>query len=281
MSLSGALNVGRSALAVHQAAIQVTGNNIANAGNADFTRQTSTITPGRDQQLKGGIFVGTGVNLDSVKRQIDEALQGRLRCSFSDNEAAATAQQWLGRVESVFNELGDDDLSTQLSAFFGSWSNLANRPQDNGLRQVALQNGEALAHAFNDLRGHVADLHGDVDDRLTAQVTDADALADQIAALNVEIATAEGGGRSQANGLRDQRDAVLNRLSELMDVRAVQQDNGQLNVYLGSEPLIIGGDNRGLALKQEAVDGKLTSTVIVKASGDEASFTSGQIAGLR
>ena len=38
MSLSGALNIGKSALAVQQAAIQVTGNNIANAGNADFTR---------------------------------------------------------------------------------------------------------------------------------------------------------------------------------------------------------------------------------------------------
>src|SRR5689334_3307545 len=127
MSLSGALNVGRSALAVHQAAIQVTGNNIANAGNADFTRQTAAVTPGRDQQISGGIFVGTGVNLSAVQRQIDDALQGRLRASFSDNESAAATQQWLGRVESVFNELGDDDLSTRMSKFFASWSNLANR----------------------------------------------------------------------------------------------------------------------------------------------------------
>ena len=41
MSLIGALNIGKSAMSVSQAAIQTTGNNIANAGNADYTRQVS------------------------------------------------------------------------------------------------------------------------------------------------------------------------------------------------------------------------------------------------
>ena len=68
MSLSGALNVGRSALAVQQSALQVTGNNIANAGNADYTRQTASIKPNRDQQIRPGVFLGQGVNLDNVGR---------------------------------------------------------------------------------------------------------------------------------------------------------------------------------------------------------------------
>src|SRR4051794_7089933 len=114
MSLIGALNVGKSALAVQQAAIQVTSNNIANAGNADYTRQNASVGPTRDQQIGQGLFVGTGVNLESISRQIDEALEGRLRGSVSDQEAADTTQQWLGRVESLFNELSDQDLSTQL-----------------------------------------------------------------------------------------------------------------------------------------------------------------------
>ena len=36
MSLFGALNIGRSALATQQAALQVTGNNIANAGDPNL-----------------------------------------------------------------------------------------------------------------------------------------------------------------------------------------------------------------------------------------------------
>ena len=54
MSLSGALQVGKSALAVTQAALQVTGNNIANAGNPDYTRQVANLEPSRDQQLQPG-----------------------------------------------------------------------------------------------------------------------------------------------------------------------------------------------------------------------------------
>ncbi|MGH7214735.1 MAG: FlgK family flagellar hook-associated protein, partial [Tepidisphaeraceae bacterium] len=203
MSLIGALNIGKSALAVSQAALQTTGNNIANAGNTDYTRQVGHVSANRDQQLRPGVFIGTGINLDSIERQIDEALQGRLRGSVSDNEAADTVQQWLGRVEAVFNELSDQDLSTQLSQFFNSWSNLANKPQDTGLRQVVLQNGASVAAWLRDTRSKLDGLQKDVDDRLGALAIDADGLAQKVADLNQQIILAEGGTGGVANGLRD------------------------------------------------------------------------------
>ena len=66
MSLTGALNVGRTAMAVTQAALQVTGNNIANAGNADYTRQIATMAPALDQKIQPGMFIGTGVDLTGM-----------------------------------------------------------------------------------------------------------------------------------------------------------------------------------------------------------------------
>jgi flagellar hook-associated protein 1 FlgK len=279
MSLSAALQIGKSALATQQAAIQVTGNNIANAGSAGYTRQVATTSPTKDRQIGSGMFVGTGVQLDSVRRQIDEALEARLRGSVSDSVSADTTQQWLGRIEAVFNELGDDDLSTRLSTFFGSWSNLANKPQDLGLRQVVLQEGQSVATWFNDMRRQLGSLQQDADARTKALVTDADTTASQIADLNGKIVTAEAGGAAQANGLRDQRDAALKKLSELVDVRTVA-DGGVVNVYLGSEPLVIGADNRGLALKETPVDGKMTTHVVIKATGGEATVSSGEIGGL-
>lgn len=280
MSLTGALNIGRSALGVHQAALQVTGNNIANAGNADYTRQTASLTPARDQQLRPGVFVGQGVNLDTIRRQIDEALQGRLRGSYADSASADTLQQWYGRVESVFNELGEDDLSTRLSTFFTSWSNLANKPQDAGFRQVVLQEGASVASWLSGLRGQLGSLQSDVDARLVAQTKNADGLAQQVADLNAEIVINEGGTGGLANGLRDQRDAVLKQLAELMDVRTVPQDNGSLNVYVGSEPLIIGNDSRGVEVKQTTVDGEVQAAVVFRATKGKIPLTGGQLGGL-
>jgi flagellar hook-associated protein 1 FlgK len=152
MSLIGALNIGKSALVAHQAAIQVTSNNVANAGNPNYTRQVAQLEPGYDQQIKPGVFVGSGVNLTAIQRQIDDSLEGRLRGSVSDSESAQVKQEFLGRIEGIFNSLGDNPLSSQLSAFFNSWSDLANKPQDIGLRQIVIQNGDSLASSIRGLR---------------------------------------------------------------------------------------------------------------------------------
>src|SRR4051812_28085098 len=281
MSLTGALNIGRSALTVTQSALQVTGNNIANAGNADYTRQTASVSPNKDQQIRPGVFLGQGINLDNVSRQIDEALQGRLRGSYSDAESAGTLEQWYGRIEATFNELGEDDLSTRLSTFFKSWSTLANQPQDAGYRQVVLQEGESTANWFHDLRGQLGSLQSDIDTRLEAQAKDADGLAQQIADINAEIVVAEGGTGGSANGLRDQRDAVLSKLSQIVDVRTIPQDNGSVNVYVGSEPLVIAAQNRGVALKQTTTPaGKLQSTVVFKATNGTMPAKGGQLGGV-
>jgi flagellar hook-associated protein 1 len=280
MSLIGALNLGKSALATHQAAIQVTGNNISNAGNADYTRQVAQTAPAKDRMLRPGVFLGTGIDLTAVRRQIDEALEGRLRGSISDNEAGGVLQQWLGRLEAVFNELTDDDLSTQLSTFFNSWSNLANKPQDIGLRQVVIQNGQSVAKWFNDMRGQMSLLRTDVDDRLLALSRDANQLAQQIADMNGQIVIAEGGAQGQANGLRDQRDVLLKQLSQLIDVKTMPQANGTVNVYVGSEPLIVATQNRGVSLKQEIINGELKTSVTFAANNGATQLKSGQLGAL-
>lgn len=280
MSLIGALNVGKSALAVQQAAIQVTGNNIANAGNANYTRQTASTNPSADQQLRPGVFIGAGVNLESISRQIDQALEGRLRGSIADQEAADTTQQWLGRVEALFNELTDQDLSTQLSTFFNSWSNLANKPQDIGLRQVVIQSGDTVAKWLQSLRGQLGSLQTDVDARVKAQSTQANSLAQQVADLNQQIVLSEGGSGGLANGLRDQRDSVLKELSQLADIKTIERDAGIIDVYVGSEPLVIGTQNRGVGMRTESVNGSLEIAVTFKANDGAMELSAGQLGAL-
>lgn len=281
MSLIGALNVSKSALATHQAALQVTSNNIANAGNPDYTRQVANVQTTKDLEYRPGLFMGTGINLTSVQRQIDEALMSRLRGSVSDSAGTTTLEQWLGRIETVFNELSDEDLSTQLSNFFNAWSNLANKPQDEGLRQVVLQTGSAVANWFQSLRTDFTNLQVDVDSRLEAKTADANRIAEQIASLNGQIVTAEGGSAGQANNLRDQRDQLLKQLSEMVNIRTMEQPSGSVDVYIGSEPLVTHTTNRGIDLRKETIDGELHTTVIFKADRGTVKMTSGELGALQ
>ena len=52
--LGSAFQIGRSALAAYQSAIAITGQNIANVGNANYTRQS-----GRLAALSGGMTLTT------------------------------------------------------------------------------------------------------------------------------------------------------------------------------------------------------------------------------
>ncbi len=279
MSLVSALNLGSSALAAQQAAIQVTGNNIANASNPDFTRQTAQFSASPDHQIGPGLFVGTGVTLDGVTRQIDEALSARLRSSHSDAAAASTNADWLSRVETTFNALSGQDLGSQLNSFFNDWSTLANNPQDEGQRQVVLQDGQSLANQFNHVSTQLGQLLTDGNSQLQSLVQNADSLSTDIARLNVQIAASSTSSGSN-NGLADQRDADLKQLSQLINIQTIPQENGTVNVYAGSDPLILAGQSQGLTTKQLTINNQLVTSVVLKSDGGTIPVTSGRIGAL-
>src|ERR1043166_4189105 len=118
MSLLGALSLGGSSLAAQQTGLQVTGNNIANAGTEGYTRQTVRLTPGGAQQIAPGQFLGTGVNVAAIERQANDAINESLRDATSNQNSAQTLDTLLGRVETTFGALNDNDLSARLTDFF-------------------------------------------------------------------------------------------------------------------------------------------------------------------
>lgn len=278
MSLTAALNIGRNAIAAQQAAIQVTSNNIANVGNSDYTRQTSTLSSVGDVRSSTGFLIGNGVSLSSVNRQIDNALLARLRSANSDASAANAGQTWTGQVESVFDALGTNGISSKLSTFFNDWSNVANNPTDVGLRQIVLTDGAGLAQTFKDTRSKLVGVRTDIDSRISADLTSANDLATQIADLNSQITVAEGGGAGLANGLRDQRDSLLKELSGVVDI-TVHEDGSSANVFIGSQPLVVGTKARGLVLTQDAA-GEAPLSIAFKDDGTIVNVNSGSLGGI-
>ena len=281
MSLIGTLNLAGNALAVQQAALQTTSNNISNAGNANYTRQVANLSPAPDQQLQPGVSIGTGVDLTSISRQIDEALQSRINSATSDSSSASTASNYLGQVQSTLNALSDGStLSSELSTFFNGWSSLANSPTDDGARQVVVQNGVALASYIQTLGGQLTALQSTVNTTVANQASSADALATDIAKLNGQIVTSQGGAAGTANDLLDERDADVLQLSQFMNVQTVTQPDGSMNVYVGSEPLVTGTTSNGVAVSQQSVNGQVQNVVVFKSSNSNIQITSGSIAGL-
>jgi len=244
--LGAAFQIGRSALAAYQAAITITGQNIANVGNPDYTRQS-----GRLEALAGGLGVsgtapGAGVDLTGLERQVDEAIESRLRLALGARSGAETTSQTLSRVESLYNELTDSDLSSQLSAFFASLSSLQADPTERTARDQVISNAQSIVNTLHRLRRGLLDEVQNLNDLTESTVQTANQLARDIAHLNEMIVSAEARAVGAAGSLRDRRDSLLRQLGELMDIQTRQQDNGVVNVYVGSEPLVNFNRSRGL-----------------------------------
>jgi flagellar hook-associated protein 1 len=278
MGLTSSLTIGRSALSAAQVAIQVTGNNFANASTPGYSRQIVDLTPAAEAR-QGRFVLGRGVDIGGIRRQVDTALQSRLWAATSNDAAASMNSSLLSQLEATINELSDNDLSSEFARFFQSWSELANSPNREGARALVVQQGKTLAGAIRALRSDLAGMRGQVDTQLGANVLQADNLLTQVADLNVQIVNAETGSAT-ANGLRDQRDQLVAQLSELMDVSTIEQPNGALDVLVGSTPVVLNGVSRGIELRRVTEDGSTSVSVRVKADGTELSVKSGAVGGL-
>ena len=279
MSLNGAMQVGRTALTASQTAIQVAGNNMANAATEGFNRRTVHLTPLRGEMVGPRSFIGQGVGISSIRREMDSALQQRYRMALSDENSSLVAQRFLTSLESIQSELTDNDLSSMMSRFFGAFSELANSPGDSAVREVVVQQGVSLASRFADMRSEYGRLRTEIDRSLTAAVDVMNGLLDQVGQLNGEIATTEA-GFGEASDLRDQRDRLVDEISRYVDVTAVEQESGAVNLLIGSAPVVLGNVNRGVELRVRSEDNSIEVSLRVAADGTNLQPRTGTIGGL-
>ncbi len=279
--INGSLQIGRSAITASQAALAVTGNNMANAATPSYSRQSVHLAPTQYMEVIPGKYTGTGVVLYDIRRQVDEALNGRIRSAVGESASSLIQQQALSRVEATFNELTESDLSSRMNAFFQAWSSLQNQPQDIASRSVVLQEGAGLTNFIRSTYSEMRSVQLDLDAQVRFQIDQADALASEIAVLNRQVVTAEAGNAGSAAALRDQRDDLLKQLSELVNITTREVDGGAVNVFIGNDPLIQYSDNRGLEyIERQDANGAALAQVVFSDNQQAIELTSGKIHGL-
>ncbi|BAM02315.1 flagellar hook-associated protein FlgK [Phycisphaera mikurensis] len=289
MSLSSALQIGRSGLLAHQRAIEVTGENLANVNTPGHHRRAVRLEPGRDVALGRDHVLGTGVAFAGAERVLDAALESRLRLAGTDAGGAALTAGLLEQVEGLQNELSGTGLSDRLTRYFDAWSQLSTGPEDPALRSLVVEEARGLAGFLNELRGAYAELEDQSLDQLGASVAEADAVLAEIEDLNGRIATAEGGrGRArEAASLRDRRGVLLTRLAETLPITSTEDASGKLNVHVGSQALMLDGRSRGLTVAEREVAGvdgappRVESYVAIEADGTPIESQRGTLGALQ
>lgn len=252
MGLYAALHMSGRALQAFSTGIAVAGQNISNANTPGYIREEATLDTALPYE-SGQLVLGTGVEVEGVRQQINRFLETRLHAAKGDQSAAKAASDIYLLLEGAINELGDEDLSTSLSNFVAAVQDIANEPDNVPLRQRLISQGEDLARDIVDMRGRVDALRQGQSLRVQDLVKEANGLIDTIDRLNPQITKLEASGllKSDAGALRTQRYNALQRLSEIVPIRYRDREDGGIDVFMGGDYLVLDGAMQHLEVYEQ------------------------------
>src|SRR5690625_5119626 len=240
-------------LLAFQRALATTSHNISNVNTEGFSRQRVHLVT-QVPHAQGGHFVGTGVVVSDVQRIFDSVRMSAVRTNTSEFQRLDAYHELSSRID---NLLADKDagLSPAMQGLFEAVNEVANDPTSQTSRQVLLSEGQNLVSRLHFLDGRFDELERDVNARMTAQVSELNELAQGIAKLNKEIAHSTGRTGGTPNDLLDQRDHMITRMSGLVAVQTVVQNDGSINVSIGNgQPLVVGYKANSLEVTRNQYD---------------------------
>jgi flagellar hook-associated protein 1 FlgK len=234
MSLTQALSTALSGLRVTQAGLSLVGTNVANADTPGYVRKTlgtATIPAGAS---------ALGVRIASVNRELDIYLQRQLRTEVSGGAYTGVQSQFFARLQQVYGEPGSDStIESVLNGFTSALQALQTSPDSQTARSAVLNAAQLLTQRLNGTSTDIQGLRTEAELGLADSVREANEAIQQIARLNRQL-SGSGSADATAAVLSDQRDAYIDRLSELMDIRVARGDNDQITIFTNSGFQLVG-----------------------------------------
>ena len=274
MGLTSTFSIAKRGLQIAQTALDVVTHNISNVNTEGYSRQTLNLVTMYPENSRFG-SLGTGVDATSITRMYDKYVNRNLvekSSLLSKYEAQKTA---MDSVESVFNESSGNGVNEALSEFWNAWQDVANNPEGTSERLNLLEKAETLASTINYMAADLDTIRTDINYRVAEEITEANALIQEIASLNEQIIALEGGSDThQANDLRDRRQQTILDLSEIMDIHYYEDTtNGAVSVMTPKgTPLVMDVVYWQLDAKTDTGSGDI-NVVWRQGSSDKASTT--------
>ncbi|HEY4973398.1 MAG TPA: hypothetical protein VII41_07310, partial [Steroidobacteraceae bacterium] len=157
----------------------------------------------------------------------------------------------LTQLQSVYGTPGAaGSLETALSSFTTALQSLSTTSGSSSSQISALTAAQSLAQQLNATTQGIQTLRSNAEQDLGISVNQANSAITQIAQLNTQL---QGLSATDPNAatLMDQRDAAINQLSQLMDVRVSVEGNNQATIYTTSGVQLVGAQATTLTFNSQ------------------------------
>ncbi|KQN81545.1 hypothetical protein ASE90_13290 [Sphingomonas sp. Leaf67] len=235
--MSDLLSIGASGVRAYQSSLTTTSDNIANAGTTGYVRRTTSLAEigvGSSRQISG-----SGVTVTGVARAADVFRSQEVRQSTSDVSRSDGGIVWMARIEDALTSRA---LTDRMTAFFNSATALSADPSADASRRSMLESAESVAQAFSGTIGALDETASYLDLNADNAVSKLSNNAAVLARINDGLSRVSKGSTGEAQ-LLDQRDLMLDEMSEMTDIDVKFDTTGRVTVRAGGAdgPLMVHG----------------------------------------
>ncbi|ANR70486.1 flagellar hook-associated protein FlgK [Selenomonas sp. oral taxon 126] len=224
----------------NQLSLDTTGHNITNASTEGYSRQRVDSAATNYQErpsLYGGVYVGGGVDVVALNRARNIYADKQYWSENSAQNLYKTYKTNYDKVQTIFNDAKKSGVLNAMQQFYSSWVNLSDHASDAASRTAVITKGNNLVDRIKTCAKQLQSQIAAQYDEIGIQLGKLNNLTKEIAELNKNIMLAETNG-GKANDLRDQRDLLVDKLSEITNVNVYEEANGQYTVVSNGMSLV-------------------------------------------
>lgn len=244
--MASLFDIGKSAVQAQRQALNVTGQNIANVNTEGYRKRSADLTEvsGSQSELTSITSqIGLGVNLGEVRRAYNVFLASSSNSSESRFQSSQTFVESMERLENAILP-GEGDLSSQITEFFRTLSDVEASPGDLAPRAAAIEQGNGLANAFNVTAFVLRDLETQISGTIDQEVNEVNRLVESLASVNGKLRSSNLGA-SPPNALMDERDRLISEISQKVRITVNYSPRFDVNIRLGEHstgPVLLEGE---------------------------------------
>ncbi|MHA1523036.1 MAG: flagellar hook-associated protein FlgK [Alphaproteobacteria bacterium] len=233
MGLSGALFAANSGLSATSASLDLVARNIANADTPGYTRKSFEQVP---VAVAGQT---TGVRTSQITRAVDNLLLGQVRTGLSAQGRTGALSGLLSQLDQLFGAPGAaGSLDATYNNFVDALRDLADSPEQSSSRINVLASSDNLAKQLNTLSAGIQELRQEAENGIDQAVNTVNKLLTQLGSVNERLRTQHNNPQGSA-GLLDERDRLLNDISQYLDIGVRETASGAVNVSTSSGNLLV------------------------------------------
>ena len=264
MSLFGGLYVGASGLQTSQNALNTVAHNMTNVDTEGYTRQQIQLatrtynTISKTSSANAYQQVGLGVSYEQVKQVRDYFLDKAYRKELGREGFYNVSCDAIEEVEEIFQELDGEAFANSLDNLWQSVQELDKDPSNSVNQGVLVQRCAEFVTRSQAVWKNLCDYQDDLNYDVKKKINEINDLGKQLVKLNEQILKIESGQVEHANDLKDERNSLIDKLSEYANISVKSDIDGNYIVQIEGIDFVSAGSYKEMEVYEDPVTGFYT-----------------------